>query len=45
MNSEKNTFPNRIGSQGYAKKVPEWDKQEEDMVVRSVSPATVDWEP
>ena len=27
-NSEKNVYPHALGSRGYVKKVPEWEKRE-----------------
>lgn len=45
LNSKKNIIPHRLGSRGYAKKVPKWDRQEEEMVERGVTHATADWEP
>ena len=39
-NSEKNVYPHRLGTGGYRKKIPEWDRREEELVRRDVLPET-----
>ena len=39
-NSEKNVYPHRLGTGGYRKKIPEWDRREEELVRRDVVPET-----
>ena len=39
-NSEKNVYPHRLGTGGYRRKIPEWDRREEELVQRDVLPET-----
>jgi hypothetical protein len=43
-NSAKNLHPHRFGSRGYLKKIPEWDRQDWELVARGVTPQTAKWE-
>ena len=40
VNSEKNIYPHVLGSGGYVKKVPEWEKREEELTASGAVPAT-----
>lgn len=42
-NSLKATYHHWLGSRGYIRKVPEWDKKLADMERRGVMPQTNDW--
>ena len=39
-NSDKNVYPHVLGTGGYVKKIPEWDKQEVELTASGVVPTT-----
>ena len=42
-NAAKKKYHHRLGSGGYGKAIPKWDKLEADLIARGIEPATANW--
>ena len=43
-NASKHVHPHHLGTGGYWKRIPEWDKMEADLLAKGVNPVTLYWE-
>ena len=42
-NASKKKYHHRLGTGGYTKKVPQWEKQEEELMSQGITPQTHGW--
>lgn len=43
--SKQNKYPHRLGTAGYKGKIPQWERQEEELIRSGVTPITAGWAP